>query len=351
MLILVDISSSLSISERTAITNIINTKRASEIKSILKTVCTDNELKGLFDKDELSSLLLSKEIKYLSNSQEIIEVPLMDIELGVKNTFGIKKYIGIDIIINDGHQGRFLIDTGATMNLIKADFCTKNGLQLQQNTAFTYGLGGSGSIGSYKTTISKFNIKDSRYCISNIDLAVVDKSIILPDGVDGLLGLSFLEQLNLVEFDFQNKALRFDPYFLTSSSSSSSTTTSSSSSSLLSPLEKSVYDEIVTRRIYTGLVVADCYINNNLDVCSGMIDLGSTYTIANGRTVQLTQKTIDELPSSSVTVAGIDNRPINMKKFDIDSIRIGDRHEAKLILTLVIIRLGFLQQTWVDLMV
>jgi hypothetical protein len=46
------------------ITTIINNKRASEIKKILKTICTDNELLSYKDKESLSSLLLSKEIDY-----------------------------------------------------------------------------------------------------------------------------------------------------------------------------------------------------------------------------------------------------------------------------------------------
>ena len=327
LLTLVYISESLSISsDRTTISNVINMKRASEIKSILKEICTSNEMKGLFDKEELSSLLLSKEIKWLEKCLEIVETPLLDIELGRNAAAGIKKYVGIDIIVNDNHNGRFLIDTGATMNLIRSDFTSKTGLSSQQNTAYTHGLGGSNSIGSYKTTINKFNVKNTRYCINNIEFTVLDNNNILPTGVDGLLGLSFLEHLNLVEFDFLNKILRFDPHFLSSSSSSSS------SSSLLSPVKKSSYNEISTRRIYTGLVIADCYINNNYDEsskCSGMIDLGSTYTIANGKTVDLTKKSLDDLPSSPVVVVGIDNRPINLKNLQIDSIRIGDRHEVK----------------------
>ena len=143
------------------------------------------------------------------------------------------------------------------------------------------------------------------------------------DGCDGLLGLSFLECLNLVEFDFQKKVLFFDPFFLSNQPSSSS------SSILLSPIKKSCYDEISIKKLYTGLLVADCNINENSEKCTGLIDLGSTYTIFNGKAVEITKQKLEELPTTSVTVVGIDNNPINMRKFDIESIKIGDNHLVK----------------------
>jgi len=123
------------------ITTIINNKRASEIKKILKTICTDNELLSYKDKESLSSLLLSKEIDYYKKYENnIIKVELIDIDLGKsKNSIGLKKYIGIDIIINNKINGRFLIDTGATTNLIKSDYCKNNNLNFESNVQMNYG--------------------------------------------------------------------------------------------------------------------------------------------------------------------------------------------------------------------
>jgi len=123
------------------ITTIINNKRASEIKKILKTICTDNELLSYKDKESLSSLLLSKEIDYYKKYENnIIKVELIDIDLGKsKNSIGLKKYVGIDIIINNKINGRFLIDTGATTNLIKSDYCKNNNLNFQSNVQMNYG--------------------------------------------------------------------------------------------------------------------------------------------------------------------------------------------------------------------
>ena len=87
-----------------------------------------------------------------------------------------------------------------------------------------------------------------------------------------------------------------------------------------------MYDEISTQKLYTGLLVTDCYINDSNIKLTGLIDLGSTYTIFNGKSVEIINKKIEDLQKTNVIVVGIDNNPINMRKFDINSIKIGNNH-------------------------
>merc|ERR1712023_335697 len=99
--------------------NEINALRASKIKSILK----ENNINtmGEFEKKGLAEILLQHEKKYLHDAR-ITSVPLVNI---TSFTSTDKSYIGVELQTS-GQSGKndgmlFMLDTGATINLIRPD--------------------------------------------------------------------------------------------------------------------------------------------------------------------------------------------------------------------------------------
>ena len=132
----------------------------------------------------------------------------------------------------------------------------------------------------------------------------------LPAEASGLLGLSFLSSIvnidEVTELDFKTNQLRVGPR-----------------SSILTPLSMSKLRCVRTFQLPNGLLVAKCDINDSEAVA--MIDLGSSYTIANTIAIEkVFNQKYTELPLSSRLLAGIDGRPIQMRCTEMNNFRIGD---------------------------
>jgi hypothetical protein len=112
------------VSDQSSIRDEVMGLRASEIKRILTSIKADT--RALYDKEELGALLIKLEMESRGNGQ-ITSIPMPEVPLG--NT--PQTYVGIDIEINN-NKIRFMVDTGATMNLIRPDVIKQLGLSSEQ---------------------------------------------------------------------------------------------------------------------------------------------------------------------------------------------------------------------------
>ena len=261
--------------------------RASEIKKILTSLNADT--RGLYDKDELGNLLVSIELDHLSKHSKtsMCTTPMFEVALGsTKQT-----YVGLNIEIK-GKTFRFMVDTGATMNLVKPEVIKQLNLISEQQMAYTVGVGGGGNVAAQKTTIDQVYI-GGKYV--SMEAAILENAAALPPTAQGILGLGFLSSLgDVVEFNFDTSIFSFG-----------------SRSTLLSPLQKRKFHEIKTRRIFSGLIATDLYVNDGNMVYTAMLDMGSAHTIANPLAVEAALgRKLESLPKSSNMCAGIDGNPV-----------------------------------------
>lgn len=306
----------------------INSMKAGVIKQLLieKKINT----RGYFEKADLARLLFESTNNVNKKAESaILEVPIYKVFFkdnrasSTANSAGedeSKSFIGIDIFIK-GKPYRCLVDTGASMNLMKMKVIVEAQLTaaLTVNDQKTVGLLGSGSISTQICYIDKVMLSDNqeKSTIRGVQVAVLDDNqLVLPQSSMGLLGLTFLEKLphSIFEFDFKAKVMRFG----------------------MTPAdlnENKDYVRIPMRRIFTGLITCNVIFNGlgeggggesigtfNRVVCQSMLDLGSTYTILNAAAVSsLTNglTTLADLPESSIRVAGIDGKPLTLRKFII----------------------------------
>ena len=161
------------------------------------------------------------------------------------------------------------------MNLIRQESVQRSGLESEQQMAYTLGLGGGGTVAAKKCTIQNVIVGDVKI---SMETAILENNGALPTSAQGLLGLTFLQSLGeVVEFDFTNSQFRFG-----------------TRSALLSPSQLKDLHEIRTRRIHTGLIACDVYINDGAFPLSAMVDMGSAHTIANPLAVQaITGQSLD----------------------------------------------------------
>ena len=343
----------------------INAMRATAIKQAL--VSRGIDTRGLFDKAELAAALVRAELATATTppppgpSASIRTVPMFEVALGAAT----QSYVGIDLVIQ-GETLRFMMDTGATMNLIRPDTVQRLGIRSEQQMAYTVGVGGGGSVASRQTTVpnvavgtapptfitlsaaildqvpftvyrspfilhpSSFILHPSSFILhpspftrhpspltphlSSVTLVRFDQPKMLPESAEGLLGLTFLQSVgDVVEFDFQERCFRFGPRV-----------------AMLSASRRNELHEVRTRRIYTGLIATDVYINGNATPVTAMVDMGAAHTIANPLAVQaITGRGIDALPTTGNMCAGIDGRPVAMRTLAIDRIQIGGQLTAQ----------------------
>eukprot|EP01041_Mallomonas_annulata_P005049 gene5049-10114_t len=262
----------------------IKSMRATQIKKIL--VENNIDTKGLFDKEDLAAVLLQLE---LSRRKSVSTLPLIDVTFADMK----KTYKAINLIINN-EKYLFMIDTGSSINLITKATRAKLSLNSSMQPTYTQGLGGGGTISAATVFIPEYSILNKKYSMEAI---VLENASILPPNAAGLLGLSFLSQLGTVDFNFKEKTLSFG-----------------SSMNILSPLQKNNFHEINTRRIFSGLMVTDIFLNGQSTPCTGMIDLGSVYTIANTLAVSSVGVDLLSLPISSTMCAGVDGRPMKLRQ-------------------------------------
>ena len=289
----------------------INALRASKIKTILK----ENNINtmGEFEKKGLVDILLAHEKKQ-SNDVRITTVPLVKIT-GFTSTS--KNYIGVELqhvnqACPDGDSMFFLIDTGATINLIRPDVAAKLNAKTRSMSGSTSALGGKGSIATSIASVDDICLGNRRFSTNApCEFSVLTNSNMLPPEACGLLGLSFLASIvngdEVTELDFKNNELRIGPR-----------------SSILTPLSMCNLCNAKTYQLPNGLLVANCNINNQGQAVA-MIDLGSSYTIANTMVVEnVLKQSFGKLPLSNQLLAGIDGNPIQMRLTSISDFTLGD---------------------------
>jgi len=281
--------------------------RASELKRLLEAKGVST--RGLFERHELLSKLMSVEPSSAPapNTHSFCEFPLVDIPLGPS-----KSCLGIDITLNSGGgKVRFMIDTAASLSLIKSSKSKELGLASESATTSTAGLGGTGSIASRvcklgNVVLSPSPTSSSSVRVENLELAVLDRDNALPPQCDGLLGLDFLTKLpkSLSEFDFGRRVLRVAMDKL--------------------PSQAAGFACISLQKVPTGLRVCEAVLplvtsdgsgSTSVSV-AGLIDIGSSYSIFNAAAVSALSSgkvALFELPPSKTLVAGIDGRPVELR--------------------------------------
>jgi len=292
--------------------------RASQIKTILTTARIPTA--GLYDKSELASLLLQTELQLAQQRAKLTKMsPLITIPLSSSNQEDVKsnQYVGVNLVIRDSLPLPFIVDTGASQNLLRAS--TAASLKLPtfspQGGTSTIGLGGQGSLG--KSTCILDNLKLNGHAIASssysqqqqqqqyLGALLVEDQRALPPLAQGLLGLTFLSALRgpMIEFDFSQKTLTWGP-----------------ASCFLTPLQLHGLQKISIRKIAFDLIACDVYVNGKAAVA--MIDLGSSFTIFNTLAIEklFAPATLASLPNSPRFCAGFDGRPVAMKQLSTTSL-------------------------------
>ena len=299
----------------------INDMRAGDIKKRLAELNVNT--RGVMEKGELSKMLFENQRQQQQrNDKAEIEIPMHDVSFfdlpfpHLESEQG-KSFVGIDVEIKRQIY-RFVIDSGASMNLIKKQTAAQTGLDRVITDANTIGMGGSGTVAASVCLIDEVQLLPTAGSaiqrgsglqpIRNVQFSILDNPAVLPSLSQGLLGLTFLAKLGgLVTFDFSAKVMRYGH----------------------TSVDGALFAAVPTRKIFTGLIVVDLHVNGIPGAITGMVDLGSTYTILNTRAVQLATKgavmSLDELPASPQKVAGIDGRPVTLKIVTIEGgVRVGD---------------------------
>ena len=297
----------------------IESLRAGEIKERLRELQVST--RGIMEKGELVRLLFSLQPAIPQTCEiPMIDVPFYDLPFPNLEEQG-KTFIGIDLDFGGtSTTSRFVVDSGASMNLLKKDVAAKEGLDKVITDANTIGMGGSGTIGASVCRVDLLTVLPTPQSaaqrpsevtkIRGLSFAILDNAGALPARAQGLLGLTFLERLpGIPTFDFAKKVLRFG------------------GSSDPPPVKR--FAVINTRKIFTGLLVCDIRLNGVDTYCEGMIDLGSPYTILNTRAVEVVTRgaitSLEQLPISPQQVAGIDGRPVKLRVLTIpNGYMIGD---------------------------
>jgi len=297
----------------------INSLRAGEIKALLQE--KGQSTRGLFEKSELAAKLFEVESGEAPTSSlgdlvgPMMEVPLLDIPLG-KGGVNDKFYCGVEVRIS-GKSYRMIVDTAASMNLIKQNVVAEAGLATQSAgvSQTTIGMGGTGSIAAKVCCVPECILAPG-VSLSSLDFAILDSSASLPQGCDGLVGLSFLAALpgSLSEFDFDRQILR-------------------AGMDKLPPAGD--FAPILLRRLFTGLRACDALLTSaqgETAAIAALVDLGSSYTILNSKAVELLcpGQVLGKLAPSGMKVAGIDGRPVDLKKITLQSISLGGGARFKL---------------------
>jgi clan AA aspartic protease (TIGR02281 family) len=108
------------------------------------------------------------------------------------------------VTISGDHQGRFLVDTGASVTLIGPEFAERAGIRPAGNAARLELHTPAGPTTAPTATVTSIAVGDTE---------IRDTQVVIPDpgsGVDGLLGNAFLNQY-VVTVDAERSALRLRP--------------------------------------------------------------------------------------------------------------------------------------------
>ena len=259
--------------------------------SVLKKALTNQNIntKGLFDKAELLNACIKNN---LYSQLDMVNSNMNNIDTN---------YCGISVPINN-QLCNFVIDTGATMNLIRGSVANRLNLQQRPLQTTTTGMGGTGSLAASVTSTSLECNSDQ----IGVDLAVLlpQNEQALPPNTDGLLGLPFIQSLSnnkVLEFDFSTQKLNV----------------------CVSEFLSSELIELNTKRIYTGLICVDLLLHREGSESvktTAMLDVGSSRTILNSQAVTALGLSMNNLANSPTQVVGIDGQPTTLKKLQVNGI-------------------------------
>lgn len=297
--------------------------RASQMKSLMKTIPElSNTVKSMYEKGELMKVLLEYEDKLLKSSN-VLSIPLHSVNYDhVKKTKNVPNYIGIDLLsAGVGTPDRFMVDTGATMNLCKASLLRDRPNDYLTQAVTSHGLSGTGTISAKTTTLQQLSVRDVDgvvHAVGSAPAAILENSQALPSEVQGLLSIKFLATVgNVIQFDFTNSKLNFHRG------------SGASNSALLSPVKKLDMDTVQLIRGFDGLLTCDVYIENNVGPIRSLVDIGSCYTIFNYQAVRLLgESAVSRLKPTDVKVAGIDNSPVGLQALTLSRLSLGGNCEV-----------------------
>ena len=282
--------------------------KAKELKQILQA--NNVNTKSLFEKKELEEALKNELQLWNVKYKSIHSLPLQNIQYGSPP----KDYTVITITIN-GQNLKFIIDTGSSINILKANVFKTLSIQ-DNNSASVYsqGVGGGGkvnsdSVNSNEIKMLSIQIKSSASTFDySLPFVLIDNIQFFPAEIAGLLGINFLENVSNgvgdgINLNYKQQLFEFGKL-----------------DSLLSPIIKWKSKRIKLQRIQPNLLTCDVFITSHKSketvFCQGLIDLGSASTIVNIPTILAFKEDPLQLDVSPLTTIGIDNRPMRVSKIN-----------------------------------
>ncbi len=125
------------------------------------------------------------------------------------STIPLKRMGGVwvtDVEINDLHQARLIVDTGASLTLISEDLAFDAGIQADANSPRARIKGVSGSAEAKMGIVQKIQVGHAERGNVRVFIYTMPNS----SGVDGLLGLSFFDGF-VVQLDHAQGLLHLAP--------------------------------------------------------------------------------------------------------------------------------------------
>jgi clan AA aspartic protease (TIGR02281 family) len=111
------------------------------------------------------------------------------------------------VVFNEFHEARLIVDTGATFVTISEDLAFDAGVYKDSENSYIELFTAGGRVKAEMGLVGKVRVGDA----ARNDVRVVVHSIPdFPDGIDGLLGLSFFDQF-LVRLDQSKQQLHLSP--------------------------------------------------------------------------------------------------------------------------------------------
>jgi clan AA aspartic protease (TIGR02281 family) len=113
----------------------------------------------------------------------------------------------VQVELNDLHDARLIVDTGATFTTISEDLAFNAGVQTDSANPHINLFTAGGKVQAETGVARRIRVGNA----GRDDVKVVVHTIPnLPDGIDGLLGLSFFDRF-LVRLDHSNQQMYLSP--------------------------------------------------------------------------------------------------------------------------------------------
>lgn len=290
------------INDQTIIKNTLKNLKAKHLREILTSSSVSS--KGLFDRKDLEDAVIKVESEWFNRARtNTLRTPMFVTRHGTPP----KEYTAVNIVIR-GQTARFLIDSGSSVNLIKADAATRLGL-INPSTGDRRGLS-SQCVGGVGTTPTADSLLQEVGQLVDMDRgAKLDLGLTfilmqsLPTDTCGILGINFLDSFQQAcRFDYKN--MRFE---------------SGQLANLLSPVTKWKSHKVQLSRIYSNLRTCEVHVSSptapNGVKMPALVDLGAALTVANSAAAAVLSSSVAQLRRSPTIIAGIDGRPIEVNYY------------------------------------